>query len=207
MAGCFIAFEGIDGTGKSTQVSLLADVFREAGQTVVVTREPTNGQYGRQIRDLSTRGVALEPQDELEYFEQDRREHVDTLISPALERGEVVLTDRYFLSTAAYQGARGLNALEILERHESLFPVPDVVILIDLLPSKALMRVDQRGDARNRSYEQEDFLIKASTNFHRFDRDYLCTVDGDAEAHLVHADVCAQLKNHLRISPLLKGHL
>ena len=55
--------------------------------------------------------------------------------------------------------------------------------------------------------DTEDFLIKASTNFHRFDRDYLCTVDGDAEAHLVHADVCAQLKNHLRISPLLKGHL
>ena len=194
MAGALIAFEGIDGSGKSSQVERLAGALRRAGHTVVATREPTDGKFGRKIRSLSTRDAPLSLREELDLFEEDRREHVEDLIRPALERDEVVITDRYFLSTAAYQGARGLDSTEILRAHEAIFPIPDVVFLIDLPPAAALLRVDARGEERNQAYEKEEFLEKVAALFRSFDRDYICAIRGEDTEEVVHAAVCAQLR-------------
>ena len=101
----FIVFEGIDGTGKSTQVRLLAKALRELGQEVVTSKEPTDGPVGTRLRQSAEKG-RLSPQEELDLFHQDRRDHVQSLIAPALERGDTVIVDRYFFSTMAYQGAR-----------------------------------------------------------------------------------------------------
>ena len=102
--GLLIVFEGIDGTGKSTQLSLLAEYLREKGFAVIETREPTDGQFGQQIRALYTNRNCVSPEQELELFLADRREHVQNVLAPALQEGKIVLCDRYFLSTAAYQG-------------------------------------------------------------------------------------------------------
>ena len=102
--GLLIVFEGIDGTGKSTQMSLLGRFLREKGLTVIETREPTNGQFGQQIRALYTNRNGVSPEQELELFLADRQEHVDNVLTPALQEGKIILCDRYFLSTAAYQG-------------------------------------------------------------------------------------------------------
>jgi dTMP kinase len=105
--GLLIVFEGIDGTGKSTQMSLLATALRQQGLEVLETREPTMGKFGQQIRALYNNRNGVTPEQELELFLADRREHVQNLLMPALMEGKIVLCDRYFLSTAAYQGCLG----------------------------------------------------------------------------------------------------
>ena len=112
--GLLIVFEGTDGTGKSTQVQLLSQYLQDQGYPVVVTREPTEGQYGRKIRSLYMHRNTCSREEELELFLADRREHVQQLLAPALTQGKIILCDRYFLSTAAYQGARGFDPENIL---------------------------------------------------------------------------------------------
>ncbi|MDD2463268.1 MAG: dTMP kinase [Desulfobulbus sp.] len=166
--GVLIAFEGIDGTGKSTQLPMLASFLRDQGFTVVETREPTDGPYGKQIRALySNRGqVSLEQ--ELELFLQDRRQHVRECILPALHAGLIVLTDRYYFSTAAYQGAAGLDAKDIFACHD-FAPVPDLVILLTQTPADSVARIRNiRGDALN-DFEQQDQLEKVAALFASFD--------------------------------------
>ena len=107
--GLFIVIEGIDGTGKSTQLHLLAEKLRQLGYAVVATREPTNGPYGQKIRELFVDRGAVSQEEELELFIADRDQHVKEVIAPALADGCVVICDRYYLSTIAYQGANGMD--------------------------------------------------------------------------------------------------
>jgi dTMP kinase len=106
--GFFIIFEGIDGTGKSTQLHLLAEKLKQLDYAVVSTREPTNGPYGKKIRELFVDRTAATLEEELELFIADRDQHVQEVIAPALADGSIVICDRYYLSTVAYQGARGI---------------------------------------------------------------------------------------------------
>lgn len=189
MAGQLIAIEGIDGAGKSTQVELLVEALRAAGREVVATKEPTSGPHGQKIRALSTAGESVSPAEQLEYFLADRAEHVAELIAPALARGAVVVTDRYYLSNVAYQGAGGLDAEEILVANEKRFPVPDAVILIDVSPAEGLRRVRARGGELNQAFEREDFLTRVAEVFARVDRPYLHRVDGEGSREAVHEKV------------------
>jgi dTMP kinase len=114
--GLFIVFEGIDGTGKSTQLHLLAEKLRQLNYAVVATREPTNGPYGKKIRELFVDRGVVSREEELELFIADRDQHVKETIAPALEDGCVVICDRYYLSTLAYQGANGMDMDIILAK-------------------------------------------------------------------------------------------
>ncbi len=138
--GIFVVIEGIDGTGKTTQAALLADALRGAGLAPVASREPTGGYWGRKIRESAQRG-RMPLEEELEAFIEDRAEHVRLLIQPALDAGEIVILDRYFYSTIAYQGGRGGNVSVLQARMEALFPIPDAVYLLDLDPTAALERI------------------------------------------------------------------
>ena len=104
--GRLIVFEGIDGTGKSTHIGHLRKYLEDRGVEVVQSFEPTRGPWGRMLRDSAVTG-RLSVREEVDLFLKDRREHVETLIAPALARGAWVLLDRYYLSMMAYQGARG----------------------------------------------------------------------------------------------------
>jgi dTMP kinase len=139
-----IAFEGIDGSGKSTQAALLAAELKRRGLEVILTKEPTDGVFGKKLRASFTQG-RLSAQEELELFVADRREHVSGLIAPALKRNAIVIVDRYYYSTVAYQGARGLEARHVLEVNRSFAPTPDVVFLVDIEPKLALDRIAKRG--------------------------------------------------------------
>lgn len=149
MRGRFITFEGGDGVGKSTQITLLADFLRENGHEVVVTREPGGTELGRQIRQLLLHGGEVKPRAEALLYAADRAHHVDTLIRPALERGAIVLCDRYLDSSVAYQGAgRVLGAQEI--RELSLWAtdnlLPDVTFLLDMPVEASAARVGGEQD-------------------------------------------------------------
>jgi len=187
--GMLIAFEGIDGAGKTTQAEMLAAALRAAGRTVVVTKEPTNGPAGQKIRALSTVGADITPEEELAYFIEDRKEHVREVLLPGVERGDVVISDRYFLSNVAYQGARGLAPDDVLSKNEALFPHPDAVVLLEVLPEEGLRRVVARGGELNLAYERVDFLQRASTIFAAINRAYIHRVDGTASPDEVHSRV------------------
>jgi dTMP kinase len=196
--GWLIAFEGIDGAGKTTQVDLLAAALRKNGRNVVTTREPTDGPHGARIRGLSSRGTPISLEDELECFIEDRKEHVRERIAPALERGDVVITDRYYFSNVAYQGARGLSPVEILERNEALFPPPTAAVILEMSASHGLGRVRARGEGLNRAYEQEDFLARVAQIYAGIERPYLVRVEATGSAQEVHnAVICA-------LTPLLE---
>lgn len=155
--------EGIDGTGKSTQVRRLAEWFAAAGREVVVSREPTDGLWGRKLRDSAAAG-RLSPEDELRYFLNDRREHVAEKIAPALAAGKVVILDRYYFSTMAYQGARGFDPAEIRRMNEEFAPVPDLLLILDLDVDRAHARIGARGDSAN-EFEKRESLQRCREIF------------------------------------------
>lgn len=165
--GILIAIEGIDGAGKTSQVSRLCSALIAAGEDVVASKEPTTGIWGQRIRHSAQHG-RMSPQDELQAFLADREEHVDQLIAPALANGKVVVLDRYFYSTVAYQGARSaLDPCDFYRDMRSRFPVPDVTYLIDVLPEVGLDRVERvRGDEPNH-FERLDLLVNNRATFLR----------------------------------------
>ncbi len=144
--GVFITLEGGDGTGKTTQAELLTAWLESRGRTVLRTREPGGSAVGVEIREivLHHRGD-ISPRAEALLYAADRAHHIATVVRPALERGDVVLQDRYFDSSVAYQGAgRVLDRVEV--RNLSLWAsgglLPDATILLDLDPDAARARLD-----------------------------------------------------------------
>ena len=164
--GLLTVFEGIDGTGKSTQVRLLADALSSAGLDVIQSKEPTDGPWGRKIRASADSG-RMAPAEELDAFVKDRREHIENLITPGLEAGKVVILDRYYYSSIAYQGARLGNVEEIAQQMSSFAPLPDVVFLIDIDPVVSLTRIaESRGEIPNQ-FEQIASLNAAREIFNQ----------------------------------------
>ena len=159
--GYLIVIEGIDGTGKSTQATMLAEALRKSGREVVQSFEPTNGPWGKKLRDSATTG-RLSIEDELEYFINDRREHVEQLIIPTIKSGGIVILDRYYFSTMAYQGARGIDPEVIRVKNETFAPQPDTLIILDLDVDIALQRIGVRDGQANEFEKREslDFCRK-----------------------------------------------
>lgn len=183
--GRLVALEGIDGCGKSTQAERLAAALRAYGIDTLRTREPSDGPSGERIREMARSGVALEPAEELRWFVEDRRVHVAERIEPALAAGRWVITDRYYLSTVAYQGARGLDWREILEKSEAEFPRPDLALLFELPPADALARANTRADAPQPVFERIDFLERVAAIFDTLDLPYLVRIDASGDSDRV----------------------
>ena len=194
LRGKFIVFEGIDGTGKSTQVQLLTQALQEQGFEVVTSREPTDGPYGKKLRATMETG-RLEPEEELALFHEDRRDHVEHLILPALEAGKVVILDRYYFSTMAYQGARGFDPANIREQNEAFAPTPDHVLLLDLSVDAALDRIGQRDGSGN-TFEHRENLESCARTFASLQDPFIHRVDASQSPQEVHAQVWAHLSPH-----------
>lgn len=161
--GLFIVIEGIDGTGKSTQAKRLGEWFTAQGRDVVLSYEPTAGPWGKKIRETGATG-RLSPQDELQYFLNDRQQHVSELITPSLAAGKVVILDRYYFSTMAYQGLRGFDPQEIRRMNEVFAPIPDLLLIMDLDVDAALRRIGARGDTAN-AFEKRENLERCREIF------------------------------------------
>ena len=194
--GLLIAFEGIDGTGKSTQLPLLAAHLRDRGCTVVETREPTDGPYGQQIRALYRNRRQGSPERELELFLLDRRQHVAECIQPALERGAIVLTDRYYFSTAAYQGAAGCDPDHIFAIHD-FAPEPDLVLLLTLTVGESISRIrNLRGEALN-DFEQQEQLEKVAALFASFSHSCIVRIHAARQVSEVQTSIRAAVQQLL----------
>ncbi|MFB7666843.1 dTMP kinase [Kitasatospora sp. NPDC056138] len=179
--GFFIALEGGDGAGKSTQANALAEWIRSKGHEVVLTREPGGSPIGQRLRALvlDVGNTGLSHRAEALIYAADRAEHVENVIRPALERGAVVITDRYMDSSIAYQGAgRDLAATEVarISRWATGGLVPDLTVVLDVDPTKA----------RERFTEALDRLESEPTEFHtRVRAGFLALAAADPARYLV----------------------
>jgi dTMP kinase len=154
----FVSFEGVDGSGKSTQAALLADWLREQGRTVLATREPGGTPLGEAVRDLVLHGDEVAPWTEAALFAAARAQHVERAIRPALERGEDVVCDRYLDSSVAYQGiARWLGEDRVLELN--------LVVTRGLLPDRTFLVLLDPAEARRRGRDERDRIEREPDEF------------------------------------------
>lgn len=207
--GKLIVFEGIDGSGKSTQSHRLAQWLRERGITCVESFEPTRGDWGMKVRQAAAQGERLPLEEEIECLLQDRREHVRNLIEPAVQRGEWVILDRYYLSMMAYQGATGYNVEQIREMNESFAPLPDIAFWLDIPLETALNRMEQRGRLLD-AFEDESFLTACHSVYSSLDMPWWRRIPAIGTEEQIHQAIVDTLckefeiaKTHVDVKPSL----
>lgn len=204
MAGLFISFEGIDGSGKSTQARRLAEGLRQQGRAVTLTREPGGSPGAEEIRRLVLEGDPdrWSAETEILLFTAARRDHLEKTIRPALDRGEIVITDRFADSTRIFQGiTRGDLTATVDRLHDLMIGVePDLTLLFDLDPAIGLSRATARAGAEMRFEDmglafqtkaRKGFLALAKAN-PRFQ-----VIDADADPDTVAGRVWQVSQAHL----------
>lgn len=196
--GLLIAFEGIDGSGKSTHAKILYDNLTGTGYDVVLLKEPTRGRWGDKIREIARHGRGkISPKEELEYFINDRMEDVQNNINPALKAKKIVMMDRYYISTIAYQGVTLGNPEEILKINERFAPLPDVILLLDIDPDVAMSRIIQGREGINPGFEQVDYLRKVRDIFNSLTLPNLRRIDTMMNIAAVSEEIKKEVDNLL----------
>jgi len=195
--GLFVSFEGIDGSGKSTQARLLADRLRGQGREVVLTREPGGSAGAEEIRKLLLTGAGdrWSPETELLLFTAARRDHLERVIDPALDRGTVVICDRFADSTRVYQGVGRADLRPVVDALHALMigREPDLTVLIDIDPGEGLARAAARGgsEARFESFG-EGLQARLRAGFLALAGEFpdrIAVIDGARPPEVVAADV------------------
>ncbi len=171
--GKFIVFDGLDGSGQSTQAGLLRDFLITKGLEVVLgssqdfltgkgfevilTKEPTkDSQAGKNIREALDKKIKISPKELQTLFSEDRREHLENLIIPALQQNSIVISDRYFFSTFAYGVSDGLDLAWLMELNNA-FLVPDLTFILKVRPEVCFERIKKRGSAQTLFDQKRDF--------------------------------------------------
>jgi len=193
--GFLIVFEGIDGTGKSTQCELLAKSLTERDILNIALSEPTRGTWGTKIRKLLSEGrQGISPQEELSWFVNDRKEDIELNIMPALQDNKVVLMDRYYFSTAAYQGALGLDPEQIRLENETFAPIPDRVLIFLTSPETCLERIESSRDQKS-AFEKLDYLRNVQELFKSFTGPNIRFIDSVGSVPEVHEKVLSAIED------------
>ncbi len=204
-SGTFISFEGIDGSGKSTQARLLADHLRDQGHDVILTREPGGSPGAEEIRALVLQGDPdrWSAETELLLFTAARRDHMERLILPAVEAGKIVICDRFADSTRMYQGlSRGDLRATVDQLHTMMIGrEPDLTILIDMDPATGLARAKGRQGLEERFEDfGADMQVKMRTGFLALAEEYadrFRTINGARDVDTVAHDVVAAVTSPL----------
>ena len=189
--GCFIVFEGIDGGGKSTQIKMLSEYFKNGGYEVELNMEPTQASIGNLLWTyMRSKDRSFTPETEALLFAADRIEH-GKVIMKALEEGKIIISDRYIHSSLAYQGAAGVDVkwMKSLNKHALK---PDLVILLDIDPDKSLERVSDRSRT---VFEESEYLKKVRAEYLRYaEAGELEIVDATQPIEDVHAEILEHIK-------------
>jgi dTMP kinase len=188
--GKFIVFEGPDGSGQTTQANLLKDFLIKKGYQVLLTKEPTRiSEASQKIRQALDKMHEVGPRTLQEWFAQDRREHLDKVIVPALKRGEVVISDRYCFSSFAYGRSSGIDLDWLIEINNE-FLLPDLTFILKVSPKVCLERIEKRGEAKT-LFEAEQKLARVWQVYQelpaRFENLYI--IDGEKSAEEVHKKI------------------
>ena len=193
--GYLIVFEGIDGTGKSSQCRLLSKFLNEKKIPNIVLAEPTKGIWGMKIRRILSEGREnISPKEELSWFVNDRKEDISKNIMPALLDNKVVIMDRYYFSTAAYQGALGLNPEDIRTENENFAPIPDRVLIFLTSPDVCLERIESSRDQKS-AFEKIEYLQNVETIFKSFVGANISFINSIGSVSEVHKKVLTEVKD------------
>jgi len=201
----FITFEGVEGSGKSTQAKLLAEFLTQQGHKVVLTREPGWGHLGELIRRviLDERDLKLDPFSELCLFCADRAQHVSDFIKPRIKEGEIVICDRYFDSTVVYQGhGRNLEKglVNKIAKASTLGLVPDITFLLNLPVSTGIDRLQSRDEITKMDEEPLEFhemIRQGYMLLARMEPDRIKKVDADRDISDVHEEIKGLAQNFI----------
>lgn len=197
--GFFVDIEGLDGSGASTQVRLVAKELRRLGVRPYLTKEPTEGEIGKLIRQVLQRKVSLPPDSLQLLFAADRGEHLQREIIPKLEKERMIITDRYAWSTVAF-GSVDLSKEWLLDLNRD-FILPDLTIFIEVSPEICLQRIAKERQRQGvELFEEEEHLNQTWDTYHWLAQKYwwaqIAVVDGEREKEEVTADILDQIKKH-----------
>lgn len=146
--GKFIVIEGLDGSGKTSQVKLLVNFLKKKGKDVISTKEPTvDSRAGKDITAVLRGEIKMEPLELQKLFWQDRKEHLENKVTPALKSGKIVVSSRYTFSSFAYGSNEGLDLNLLIEMNKD-FLLPDLTIIVDVLPENCIKRIENRGEPK-----------------------------------------------------------
>ncbi len=188
MAGKFIVFEGIDGSGKTTQLKLLSEYLKKKNLDCVLTKNPTNGKIGAILREHYLKNKTSPLADAL-LFAADRAEQAEAVIRPSLEQGKVVISDRYYYSNWVYQSVEGID-LDWLVGINKFFPKPDLVFLIDVSPETAIERIKSERAGRMEKFEKTRTLELLREKYLEIaKKERIAIVNGDRKIGEVQKDI------------------
>ncbi len=165
--GKFIVFEGLDGSGQTTQVNLLGKFLEGNSCKVFLTKEPTKvSEAGEKINDILNRKVKIPPLELQKIFAEDRKRHLEDQIVPALKEKKIVISDRYFFSSFAYGAADGAKLEDIIEINDN-FLIPDLTIILKVRPDVCIERIKKRGIPQT-LFEEKEKLAKVWNYYEKF---------------------------------------
>lgn len=199
MKGKLIVIEGIDGSGKSTCAKNLAEKLNSINIKTIYTFEPTHSHYGAKLRE-GMLSEDLDAEEELLLFVKDRKEHIEYMIKPALEEGYFIILDRYFYSSIAYQGAKGININRIINMHKDFIIKPDIVFIFHLPIDIALNRIISKRGIADR-FENETYLKKVDKIFHSFNEPFIYHIDTDKDIKIINDELFNILEKSKMLVP------
>lgn len=163
-SGKFIVIEGLDGSGKSAQIELLANFLKERGKNILITKEPTiDSDAGRKIKQILRGEVSIAPMELQKLYAQDRKEHLENRVIPALKNGWFVVSSRYVFSSFTYGYSEGLDIVELIKMNEE-FLLPDLTIIVNVSPEQCIERIKGRGSP-NEYFEKLEKLKKVNETY------------------------------------------
>ncbi len=199
--GIFIIFEGLDGSGQSTQAKLLRDFLIKKRYKAVLTKEPTlDSEAGKKIREILTEKTVIESARLQELFVEDRKEHLKNLIIPALKNGKIVISDRYFFSTFAFGAADGLDLKWLIKINDD-FLLPDLTFILKVSPKICIQRIEKRGKGI-KFFEKKEKLAKVWQFYQTFPKKFenVMVINGEKPIEEVFKDI----KKMVNYRPLAK---
>lgn len=196
----FITFEGIEGSGKSTQIQMLKEFFEKKALKAFFTKEPGSSEIGKEIRSiLLNKENKIYPQTEIFLIFADRVQHVQEIIKPNLNEGKIVVSDRYYDSSVAYQGQReGISKIEIYELIENLdLPTPDITFLLDLPANVGLKRAKNRASLDRFESEEISFHEGVRQNYldlHEQNLERIVKIDATQSPNEIFSNIIKKIK-------------
>lgn len=200
--GLLIAVEGIDGSGKTTQTKLLKKRLKKEGFETKIVKEPTDGEFGKKIKDILKEEIKVTQEKLLDLFVKDRKENVRKNIFPSLQEGKVVIADRYFISTLAYQKESNKSFKQLMKMHR-FAPIPDLTVILDVKPKVAMKRLSGKSSVRDKFEKDMKLLKKARMNYRRIpefleNKARVLIVDGERPPNEVNKEIWEEVKKLLK---------